>query len=379
MSQNASLQTAPEYPESRRPGFVQKLDRPPVLCRATSLAFLRFEKVNLERAARFWTDFGLNVVDLKKDRLVMRSASTAPAVLVATKGKRSRYVGAVFEVSAETDFARLQRESDAKVLSSEQIPGGGQGVSLMDPDGNELWLIKGGEKLNPIPFGPSCTEVANTLGKARRVNSTVRSEIKSAQVIRTGHVVMQTTDFSRMTNWYMRHLGLIPTDVQYLPDGSPIVTFFRLDLGDVPADHHTVVIAGGIEPKYEHSAWEVADLDALGQGQQVLRAGGYRHMWGIGRHVLGSQLFDYWYDDDGFEFEHYTDGDLFTRNHETHYSPFSTGSIWAWGDDAPPTMFPKKSLGMLIKVIRMLRSGRMSMRKLQMIGGVVDRPTRPWL
>ena len=40
-------------------------------------------------------------------------------------------------------------------------------------------------------------------------------------------------------------------------------------------------------------------------------------MWGIGRHVLGSQLFDYWFDPDGFEYEHYTDGDVFTADHET--------------------------------------------------------------
>lgn len=158
-----------------------------------------------------------------------------------------------------------------------------------------------------------------------------------------------------------------------------MLTFFRLDLGDTPADHHTVVIAGGIENRYEHSAWEVADLDALGQGQQVLRANGHRHMWGIGRHVLGSQLFDYWYDDDGFEFEHYTDGDVFTADHETHYVPFSTGSIWAWGDDAPASMFPKKSLSLLWKVLHLLRQGRTSVARLRMIGNVIDMPSRPWL
>jgi hypothetical protein len=59
------------------------------------------------------------------------------------------------------------------------------------------------------------------------------------------------------------------------------------------ADHHTLVLVGALEDRYEHSAYEVVDLDALGQGQQVLRAAGWRHLWGIRRHVLGSQLFDY--------------------------------------------------------------------------------------
>ena len=66
-------------------------------------------------------------------------------------------------------------------------------------------------------------------------------------------------------------------------------------------------------------------------------------MWGIGRHILGSQLFDYWHDPDGCQFEHYADGDLFTADYETRYSPFEPGSIWAWGDDAPAEMRGKKS------------------------------------
>jgi hypothetical protein len=102
-------------------------------------------------------------------------------------------------------------------------------------------------------------------------------------------------------------------------------------------------------------------------------------MWGIGRHVLGSQLFDYWYDDDGFEFEHYTDGDVFTADREPHYVPFTPGSIWAWGHDAPASMFPKKGLATLLKALRLLRKKRTSIARLRMIGGVVDAPARPWL
>jgi hypothetical protein len=177
----------------------------------------------------------------------------------------------------------------------------------------------------------------------------------------------------------MRHIGIIPTDVQYLEDGSPMLTFFRLDLGATPADHHTVVIVGGLESRYEHSAWEVQDLDALGQGQQVMHAAGHAHLWGIGRHVLGSQLFDYWKDADGFEFEHYTDGDVFTADRETHYVPFATGSIWAWGEDAPSSMFPKKSLAMLLRAWRLVRAGKLTWARLRMVGAALDAPARPWL
>jgi hypothetical protein len=110
-----------------------------------------------------------------------------------------------------------------------------------------------------------------------------------------------------------------------------------------------------------------------------MKAAGYKHFWGIGRHVLGSQLFDYWCDDDGHQFEHYTDGDIFTAARETHYVPFSPGSIWAWGEDAPREIFPQKSLGMLWKAISLVRRGVYSLDRLKAMAAATDRPARPWL
>jgi hypothetical protein len=101
-------------------------------------------------------------------------------------------------------------------------------------------------------------------------------------------------------------------------------------------------------------------------------------MWGIGRHVLGSQLFDYWHDPDGMEFEHYTDGDVFTASHPTHYLPLELAGIWAWGDDVPASMGVKKNLGTLIKVLKLLWQRRISLSRLKLLGGAMARP-RPWL
>jgi hypothetical protein len=41
----------------------------------------------------------------------------------------------------------------------------------------------------------------------------------------------------------------------------------------------------------------------------------YEHMWGIGRHLLGSQVYDYWADPWGRVHEHWADTDrLNVRN-----------------------------------------------------------------
>ena len=373
------LRQAQSILESRLPPEIKSLPRPPALGRAVELAFLRWEKRVLATTEGFWRDFGLHIVSSSADRVTARGTGPVPCIAMASKGPRDRFIGPAFRMSDDTDLDRYVRDLGAQRLPPDLIPGAGTGVELADPAGRSVWLLQGQHRVAPLPvrFPLACD--TNTAFHAPRVNRTVRAPIEPARIVRLGHVVVQTVDFPRMADWYQRVLGIIPTDVQYLADGSPTLAFYRLNLGNKPADHHTIVIVGGIEEKYEHSAYEVIDLDALGQGQQVLRAQGHRHMWGIGRHVLGSQLFDYWHDPAGFEFEHYTDGDLFTSDFETQYSPLEFGGIWAWGDDAPSSMKPRKDLRTLWRVWRLVRSGKLSVDRLKMLGNAMERPPRPWL
>jgi len=373
----AALHTPPAYPEHALPAGVQPLARPAPLVKAQALAFLMFEKPDLDAVESFLTDFGMLPVASGGQQLAMRGHGDAPVIFHARRGPRARYLGAAFRVASEAELSILERQAGARRLPGDVIPGGGSGVELVDPAGNLLWLVAGQPAVPALPLRAPYARI-NNLHERHRVNGTVRPPLEPAAVARLSHVVLQTLDFAGMAEWYMRHLGLIPTDVQYLADGSPNLAFFRLDLGDMPADHHSFVLAGGIEEKYEHSAYEVVDLDALGQGQNVLRARGHRHMWGIGRHILGSQLFDYWYDPDGMEFEHYTDGDVFTASHPTHYVPLQLSGIWAWGDDVPPTMGAQRNLASLFKVLRLLWQGRLTLARLKLLGGAMGSP-RPWL
>ncbi len=84
------------------------------------------------------------------------------------------------------------------------------------------------------------------------------------------------------------------------------MSFIRCDRGATPADHHTLAMALGPSNRYVHSAYQVADLDALAAGGEYLREHGYQRSWGIGRHIQGSQIFDYWRDPDGFLVEHFS-------------------------------------------------------------------------
>jgi len=374
----AVLRQPESYPESRLPPHVQPLQRPPALGRAVELAFLRWEKRRLAPTEEFWRDFGMHIVTTSPERVVARAAGPAPCIAIAVQGPHDRFVGPAFRMSDDTDLDRYIKELGGRALAPDSIPGGGCGIELFDPSGRSVWLLYGQSQVEPLPVREAVVAATNTAQHRPRVNRMVRTPIEPACIVRLGHVVLQTVDFPRMADWYLKVLGLIPTDVQYLADGSANLAFCRLNLGEQPADHHTVVLVGGIEEKYEHSAYEVIDLDALGQGQQVLRAHGYRHMWGIGRHLLGSQLFDYWFDPDGFEYEHYTDGDLFTADFETAYSPLEFGGIWAWGEDAPASMKPKKNVRNLVHVLGLLRRKAITPERLKLLSEALDPPARPW-
>ena len=109
------------------------------------------------------------------------------------------------------------------------------------------------------------------------------------------------------------------------------MSFIRCDRGDTPSDHHTLAMMLGPRNRYVHSAYQVADLDALAAGGEYLRGQGFRHSWGIGRHIEGSQIFDYWRDPDGLLVEHFADGDLFDSTLEPGWSPMTASGLAQWG------------------------------------------------
>ena len=115
-------------------------------------------------------------------------------------------------------------------------------------------------------------------------------------------MVLQTTKYLEALNWYCDHLGMIVSDFLYYRgrrNRGPVMSFIRCDRGQTPADHHTLAIALGPSNRYIHSAYQVSDIDAMGAGVHYLAELGYHRSWGIGRHIQGSQIFDYWRDPDG--------------------------------------------------------------------------------
>lgn len=119
-----------------------------------------------------------------------------------------------------------------------------------------------------------------------------------------------------------------------------VLTFMHLDLGMEYSDHHSIFFQrapSDTEGAMHHCSFEVDDFDTQLIGHEFLLAKGYTPVWGVGRHILGSQIFDYWKDSSGFTMEHYADGDVVNRDTETVRQEAGPHTLSIWGPALPRT------------------------------------------
>lgn len=298
------------------------------------LAWLEFEKPDLEGAEVFARAFGFTTVLRTGRELHLRGTDAGAPCVIVRKGARSKFLGPAFSAATSGDVLRLAEAAGRPVARLPETLGGVV-LDLPDPSGLRVRVVS---DTHQLPALPSQEPHAFNFGhEFRRINATQRPPRAPARVQRLGHVVLQTTRYREALDWYLDHLGLIVSDFLYHPGQrgrGPVMSFIRCDRGATPADHHTLAMVLGPADRYVHSAYQVADLDALAAGGEYLREHGYHHSWGIGRHVEGSQLFDYWRDPDGFMVEHFSDGDLFDNTLEPGWAPLTTSGLAQWGPPA---------------------------------------------
>jgi len=277
------------------------------IIRVSDLAFPRFRAPDLDRMEAFLTDFGMRCAARTDAALFMRGTDTRHHVHVTQRGEAA-FLGLAFQAADRADLRTL---ADAVGLAVEPLdePGGGEVVRLRDPDGRRVDVVYGIAELEPLAV--RAHPPLNTGGDRPRVGTLQRVPPGPSQVKRCGHAAIKTADLDALWRWYRRHLGLLVSDDFYVEGPErPLGRFARCDRGAQPADHHTLLLLEMGEAKLGHVAWEVADFDDLMVGHDHLANAGARQYWGVGRHILGGQIFDYWKDPLGFTVEHWTDSDL---------------------------------------------------------------------
>jgi hypothetical protein len=315
------------------PGEHRGRSRNPVI-KIVDIAWLEFEKPDLTRTEAFARAFGFQSVQHGRDEIQLRGTLAGAPCVIVRRGPRTRFTGAAFRAGDEADVARLANKSGTR---ARPLPDaiGGQSVDLIDPGGMPVRVVAGMHELAELP--DQRPHIFNFGHNAPRTNTAQRPPRVPARVQRLGHLVVQSTKYLETLNWYLDNLGMIVSDFQFFPgqrERGPTMSFIRCDRGSTPSDHHTLAVALGPANRYLHSAHQVSDLDALAAGGEYLRERGYFRSWGIGRHIQGSQIFDYWRDPDGFMVEHFADGDLFDNTLEPGWAPLTASGLAQWGPPA---------------------------------------------
>jgi catechol 2,3-dioxygenase-like lactoylglutathione lyase family enzyme len=302
--------------------------------KAVDVAHVRFTAPDLGRMRDFLVEFGLTEVPGPDGALYMRGAGPAPFLHATAQGDAG-FAGLGVRLASLADLDRL---AEAEHLEIEPLnaPGGGRVVRLRDPDGYLVEAVAGQTEAAPLPLGDA--PIWNSARAYDRRRATKRIAAGPAQVLRLGHGVLNVSNFRASEAWYKDRFGFITSDEIAVSPEFSIGAFLRCDRGPALTDHHSLFLMQAPSgPGFNHAAFEVADLDDLMRGHAHLAAAGREPAWGVGRHLLGSQVFDYWRDPWGHKLEHWTDGDLFAAEDGSNIATVADLMGVQWGPSMPPT------------------------------------------
>ncbi|KAH0566250.1 hypothetical protein GP486_000348 [Trichoglossum hirsutum] len=326
--------TASANPDGKRQPRV-RIDR---------LAHVHYQHPSLERANQFFKDFGFIPAKETSTHIYYRGFGSQPFIYVAEQSptQERKFVGACWVVVSLEDLQNAATLPGAsKVLDMpDDVPGGGKFVVLKDPNGFGVMFVYG-QTLRDVDSTPLADIKTNTALTKVRKGQFRRYELGPSRVHKLGHfgLVVKKEDFKRTVEWYTETMALALSDAVYDPKtGEDQMKFFHVDKGLEWVDHHSFFLATAKpgEPAHiHHSSFEVDDMDTQLLGHDWLEKKGWTNCWGIGRHVLGSQIFDYWFDASGNIVEHYADGDLVNSTTPASREAAAPNTIYIWGPNVP--------------------------------------------
>lgn len=234
------------------------------------IAYVRYQVTDLAAMEGFLVDFGLHVAAKTDKVLYMRAAGDRHHCHVSELGTENKTLGFGLVAQSLEDLQSVSRKLGVAIEDVAE-PGGGQRVRVVEPSGFEVDVIFGQAKVpelaqrEPVMINP-------VVGR-KRLGQTVRLTSAPCCVARLGHVALLVRNFAESYKFFTEILGFKPSDSYWagVPENK-IAAFMHCGLGKAYTDHHTVALItaqDGIS-RFDHSAYEVIDLDDLMQGHAPL-------------------------------------------------------------------------------------------------------------
>jgi catechol 2,3-dioxygenase-like lactoylglutathione lyase family enzyme len=306
------------------------------------LAYGRLRAPDLDEMEEFLTHFGMSRSARTDDALYMRGTDSAHHIHVTEKGEPG-FIGFAYLAEKEEDLALLAATPGASAVEEIDEPGGGKRVLLREPNGYRIEVVHGIGELPAI-------EVSRGLNNSgaeplRRAGEVLRLGKSPSPVKRIGHGVLATPKVVETAHWFQDTLGFLCSDDVYVETEDNIIgSFNRCDRGDEFTDHHVLFCIRHERAGLNHLSFEIPDIDAVFMDHEYLSGlGKYEHMWGVGRHLVGSQVFDYWSDPWGHVHERWADTDRLNAAMPPNLLTAEIGLSSQWGDDAPQKFIDRVS------------------------------------
>ena len=164
----------------------------------------------------------------------------------------------------------------------------------------------------------------------------------SARPRKLSHLVLGSPDAAASRRFFVEGIGF------RVSDEVPAIglAFLRCS-----TEHHNLAVQSAPVPFLHHTAWEMDDVDAVGSaGASMVAADASRHVWGLGRHGIGSNYFWYLRDPAGNFAEYTSDLDVIVDDEawrvaaSTHVHPLA-----AWGPPVPPSFLAPDDIAALAR------------------------------
>ena len=283
-----------------------------------------FTVPDLAVAKKFYATFGLDVheFDGRLDLYTFGHPHCWASIFQSGEHKQLQYLR--YGIFAE-DEQELSKRIDSLGLGMPPHPlGDGQGLWLRDPDGIATQLVVAPKVSPSAKTSPSLPgTVLPGQGAAPS-----RSKVAAVRPRYLSHILRFTPDVTRMIAFCRDVLGLRLSD-----HSGEIIAFIHTPHG---SDHHLVAFAKSHAPGLHHSSWDLGSVNEVGAGAEQMRNAGWGKGWGVGRHVLGSNYFNYVQDPWGSFCEYSCDIDFVPADLDWPTADHPPAdSLYVWGPAVP--------------------------------------------
>jgi hypothetical protein len=209
------------------------------------LLYTHYQHQNLESANKFFTDFGLHVVERRDNIIFYRGFGASPYLYVAEQSADhgKHFVAGGWLARSYDDLETAAKLPGASPILDSDAPGRGKFVELHDPNGMGLRIHHGlqmrpeEEQKEEIP----APVTINSWNDKPRKGEFQRFDTGPSKVHKLGHygLVVDKSRFKDTVAWYLSTFSLAKTDSLYDEEsGEDMMTFMHIDKGEEFSDHH---------------------------------------------------------------------------------------------------------------------------------------------